>query len=180
MIVGEKLRLRAIEAADLPLMVSWRNDPQVYRHFFEYEPLSLEMQKRWFEGFLSRADEKLWIAEETETSEPIGTIGLGRIDWPSRKAELGRVLVFPSDRRGKGYGRAVCRLAIGYAFGHLNLHRLWLEVFANNEPAVGLYRSLGFQEEGRLRQHAYARDAYHDVLLFALLRDEYRTDPGDA
>jgi ribosomal protein S18 acetylase RimI-like enzyme len=33
------------------------------------------------------------------------------------------------------------------------MHKLSLSVFAHNEPALGLYRKLGFVEEGRRVKH---------------------------
>src|SRR4051812_45201662 len=156
MIQGERISLRAIETHDLPMLVAWRNDPAVHAHFFEHEPLSLAMQAKWFERFLQRSDEKYWIAESRGAApEPVGTVALVDIDLRSRHAELGRVLVYPPDRRGGGIGREMCRLVLGYAFGHLNLHRVSCEVFADNAAALSLYERLGFRREGVLREHVF-------------------------
>ena len=104
MIVGKRIQLRAIEHEDLPLMVKWRNDPEVYQYFYEHEPLSLVMQKAWFEKFLQEPDERLWVVETIETHEAIGTVGLVRIDWRNHKAEWGRLLIYPDEYRHGGYG----------------------------------------------------------------------------
>lgn len=169
MIVEKRVRLRAIDEGDLPLLMQWRNDPQTAPHFFHSGPLSPARQRRWFEAFLSRDDEEYWIGERCEGGVPLGTIGLARIDRRHRRAELGRVLVAPEHRR-RGYAREMCRLAVEYAFEELDLRRVWLEVFADNEPAVRLYRELGFVEEGRLRQHVVQDGRARDVLVFGLLR----------
>ena len=175
MIIGERLQLRAIEESDLPMLVKWRNDPDVSRHFFNHEPLSLTAQKRWYEAFQQKDDERYWIAEKRDDSAAVGTVALTGLDWRSRKAELGRVLVHPAEHRRQGYCREMCGLALGYAFDHLNLHRVSLEVFADNEPAIALYRELGFVEEGRFREHTFANGAYRDVLFFSLLSGEFET-----
>jgi len=168
MLLSQRLRLRAIEPDDLPNLVAWRNRAEVRRHFFEYEPLSLRMQERWYESFLNRSDEKYWIADLLETGEPIGTIGLLRIDLRNRHAELGRVLVADPDSRRAGIGREMCTLALQYAFNQLNLFKVYLEVFADNSPAIGLYQSLGFVVEGQRRNHVFSEGRYQDVLLMAL------------
>ena len=90
MIVGKRIHLRAIEYEDLPLIVEWRNDPEIYSYFFEQEPTSLIMQTRWFEKHLSQQNEKLWIIEDTVTHSPIGTVGLVDIDWRSLETLSGR------------------------------------------------------------------------------------------
>ena len=178
MILGERICLRAIEMEDLPLLVKWRNDPQVYDNFYEHEPLSLIMQQRWFEKLLQREDEKFWIAETLRDPEPIGTIALVHIDWRNRKAEMGRVLIFPDGGRGAGYGKEMCNLLLKYAFEHMNLNRIYLEVFADNYRAIEFYKQMAFSEEGRFRQHIFSRSHYRDVLVFSILQQEYINKAG--
>jgi len=43
-----------------------------------------------------------------------------------------------------------------------------LGVFSSNEPAIALYRSLGFQEEGRKKRGRFVDGIYDDVILMAL------------
>lgn len=70
----------------------------------------------------------------------------------SRSRHVGRieVMVDPA-HRDRGIGRALLGAAIAFAEGSPVLDKLSLTVFADNERAVGLYRSLGFVEEGRRR-----------------------------
>ena len=172
MIVGKQIRLRAIEADDIKMLTDWRNNPKIYRNFFEYEPLSQVMERKWFERFLERRDEKFWIAETVKGSKPVGSIALVDIHWRSREVEMGRVLVCP-EYQGQGYGREICLLALGYAFNHMNLNRVYLQLFADNSRAVTLYRSLGFRDEGCLREHVFSDGRYCDVLIMGILREEY-------
>jgi RimJ/RimL family protein N-acetyltransferase len=60
------------------------------------------------------------------------------------------------------------RLAIGYCWDHLNLTRLTLHVFANNERAIVLYARLGFREEGRFRSALFIAGEWIDVVAMAL------------
>jgi diamine N-acetyltransferase len=173
MIYGELIRLRAIEYNDLPLLIKWRNDPSIYVNFFEYEPLSLVMEEIWFDKFLERTDEKYWIAETRQDDLPIGTIALIDIDLRNRKAEIGRVLVASPDDKNKGYGFEMLDLLLKYSFEHLNLNRLYLEVFAENHIAIEFYQKAGFIKEGCKRQHIFTRARYRDVLLFSILSEEY-------
>lgn len=173
MITGERVNLRAIEYGDLPLLVEWRNIPEIYRNFYEHEPLSLAMQQRWFDNFLKRTDEKFWIVETNQDVRPIGTIALVDIDLRNRKAEIGRVLIASQAHRNGGYGREMFGLVIAYAFEHLNLNRLYLDVFADNTTAVTFYQNSGFVKEGCFRNHIYSEGRYRDVFVFSLLKDEY-------
>ncbi|MYX13286.1 RimJ/RimL family protein N-acetyltransferase [Streptomyces sp. SID8374] len=44
---------------------------------------------------------------------------------------------------------------------------------AFNDASLALYRSLGFTEEGRLRQHEFFAGAHHDVVLLGITADEW-------
>jgi UDP-4-amino-4,6-dideoxy-N-acetyl-beta-L-altrosamine N-acetyltransferase len=171
MIVGPRIQLRALERSDLALLVGWRNDPAIYRWFFEHEPLSLARQEVWFEQLQQKREEWLWLAETRDEQDVVGMIGLSKVDWRNRRAEMGRLIVSPGHRR-HGYAREMGELVLNYAFGHLNLHRITLEVFAENTAAIAAYTHLGFREEGCLRQHVFADGRYQDVLLMAKIQPE--------
>lgn len=63
--------------------------------------------------------------------------------------------VSPS-HRGRGGGRMLIEAALkGRPEG---VHKIELEVFPENEPAISLYRKMGFEEEGLRRNHYRRRD----------------------
>jgi putative acetyltransferase len=52
-------------------------------------------------------------------------------------------------------------------------HKVELEVFPDNEAAIGLYRSLGFEDEGLRRDHHRREDGtLRSALLMARLYPE--------
>ncbi|MGC8874793.1 MAG: GNAT family N-acetyltransferase [Chloroflexia bacterium] len=171
MLIGERVRLRAIEREDLPRCVAWLNDPEVVRYLTLYLPLSREDEERWFEGYLQDPRRKV-LAIEAETGEHIGNIGLEEIDWKNRCAELG-IFIGEKDRWGQGYGTDAVRTLLRFAFEELNLNRVQLHVFAFNERARRCYIRCGFVEEGRQRQAHYTEGRYHDVILMSILRAEW-------
>ena len=62
-----------------------------------------------------------------------------------------------------------------YAFTHLNMNRVALQVLADDARAVGAYRKVGFVEEGRLRQQAWVRGRFEDELLMAVVRKDWES-----
>jgi putative acetyltransferase len=54
----------------------------------------------------------------------------------------------------------------------LNLTRLELEVYTDNEPAIRLYEAFGFEREGRLRQHAFSEGRYVASYVMGRLRPQ--------
>jgi ribosomal-protein-alanine N-acetyltransferase len=65
-------------------------------------------------------------------------------------AEIGMMVA--RDWRGQGVGAALLRAAIDWG-RECGLHKLSLSVFPHNTAAIGLYRKLGFVEEGRRLKH---------------------------
>jgi len=174
MIVGEKVRLRAIEEEDLALLQKWRNDPETYRNFFEHEPLSMAMQKRWFERYLCSANERMWIIEPVGQGQPVGTIGYAAMDRRNRRCEVGRILIYPRESRGQGFAAEAQRLVCGYLFNHCNMNKLYCEIFVDNTESVQLYKRLGFKQEGLLRNHVFRNGLYEDVIVMALMYSEFQ------
>ena len=81
--------------------------------------------------------------------------------------ELG--MLVRRDWRGRGVGSALMQAAIDWARGH-GLHKLCLEVFAQNAAAAALYRKCGFAEEGRrAQQYRRASGELWDTIMMALL-----------
>ena len=56
-------------------------------------------------------------------------------------------IISNANLRGKGYGKAVTLAGIDYARGVLGATEVNLGVFLNNDRAIALYKSLGFEFE---------------------------------
>ena len=72
--------------------------------------------------------------------------------------------------RSRGFGERLLRQAVqaSDAFG---LRRIELGVFATNTAAAGLYRKVGFVEEGTRRMAILIDGIYHDEIIMARLKD---------
>ena len=101
----------------------------------------------------------------------VGRALLFHVDNLARNAEVGIALL--PEHQGKGYGRDILRVLLGFAFRSRNLHRVHLQTLASNEMGLRAYRAVGFVEEGRQREHAWVEGAYEDVVLMAVLRSEW-------
>lgn len=103
--------------------------------------------------------------------EVIGQLGLHTKPHSPRRrhvAELG--MAVRDDWQGRGVGTALLQAAVELADRWLNLRRIELEVFTDNEPAVRLYKKFGFEIEGTLIDFAFRDGEYAAVYFMARLR----------
>ena len=168
MIVGERVTLRRVEPEDYPAIQRWQNDPEVFR-WMDYErPFSLEDIRRSEEH--GAADGHPFVIEAE--GKPIGRVGLFGI---KHRSMHGNLYIFIGERSvwGKGYARDALDLLLHYAFVTLNLRLVQLWTLADNDRAIRLYKSLGFIEDGRLRDRAYHDGMIVDSLIMSITRDEF-------
>ena len=181
-IYSERLRLRAAERADIPMFVRWISDPEVTEHLLLRLPMSLAEEEIWFENMISRpAPEHVYVIEAKFTPEsldtqaqwlPIGNTAFISILEIDRCAEIG-IMLGEKSWWNKGYGTETMRAMLRHGFETLNLHRIWLQVYANNKRGIRAYEKAGFQHEGVYREGHYLAGKYHDVFLMSVLRQEW-------
>jgi putative acetyltransferase len=83
-------------------------------------------------------------------------------------AHVGEIAILVSNsQRGAGLGRSMMEMAIDWGRA-VGLAKLTLRVFPDNERAIGLYRSLGFQDEGLARGEVRMPGGDRDLLLMGL------------
>ncbi len=62
---------------------------------------------------------------------------------------------------------------IRFGFNDLGLHRISAAIGPDNGASITIATKLGFNYEGRLRDHVYTNGAWRDSLLYSLLEDEW-------
>ncbi len=169
------IELRAIEKRDLPRLRDWRNDDELRSTAREYRLLNLVNQLDWL-NYISRSREVEMFGIVADGTL-VGVCGLCNINWVCRTAETS-IYVAPDLREPGPASRRALELLEKKAFGELNLHRLWTEVYEFHPSRIALYKSGGFVQEGRLRKHVFKLGKYRDSLVFGLLRDEHSSSSG--
>ena len=178
MIVGKRVRLRAVERADLPVIQRWMNDPEILKRIYTYRHLSMAAEERWLEGLSGSNTDFVFAIEvaavaEGEGAPPrfIGTTGMHAVDWKNRLCSVG-IVIGESVEQGKGYGTEALRLLVRYAQEELGMHRVELEVYPFNLPAIRSYEKLGFRHDGTRRGATWREGRFQDVLVMGVLPGE--------
>jgi L-phenylalanine/L-methionine N-acetyltransferase len=99
----------------------------------------------------------------------VGTASIARDK--GRCSHVGRIgMCVHDDFHGRGIGASLLAALIDTADNWLNLRRLELAVYVDNEPAIRLYRRFGFEIEGTRRAAAFRDGVFVDDHLMARLR----------
>lgn len=178
MLKAATLKLRRIESTeDLNFIKDSRNMESIYKHFYEYHPVSLESQRRWINDHDDLPNEKFFGIEYIgETNKLIGTVGVYHIDWRNRKAEWGRFFINKDGLIIPHAGKIVESIILDYVFNYLNLNRLYCEVLESNTKVIELHKSFGFIEEGVFREFIYKDGEYVDVVALGMLRSDFNNE----
>jgi len=179
MLTGTRVRLVPIEQQHLDAARQWVNDPDIAEGVLRCLPVHVRDQQRWHEAAVDRADRIVFAVETLPEGRHIGTTGLYHVDWIHRRGEFWLIIGSAEDR-GKGLGGEVTGLMTDYAFGSLNLRKLFVHVDPGNVAAVKTYRRAGFQDEALLQQEYYIGGRYRDVQRLCLFADDARDTSPDA
>jgi ribosomal-protein-serine acetyltransferase len=102
-----------------------------------------------------------------------GTIGVHRIDWLSRRVEIGYWLA--REYEGRGIMTEACRAVLTHLFAELELHRVEIRCAAGNARSAAIPKRLGFTLDGTLREAQLVGGKYHDLLVFGMLRQDWKS-----
>ncbi len=117
--------------------------------------------------------ELTWLMELKDTHKVIGEVVLYdfRLD---KQADIGYRI--SKNYWGKGFtpeaGQAMCKVA----FEALDLTRLQIRCFTNNQSSVRVAEKLGFEKEGMIKQGAIV-NVMTDYYVFGLLAEDYYKNP---
>ena len=169
MLVGENIRLRALEPEDLDLFYKWENDSSIWKISQTYKPFSRNLLKRYLENahqdIFTVKQLRLMIERE---GVAIGTIDLFDYEPIHARAGLGIWIVQESNRR-QGYAQEAIRLIIEYAFFKLQLNQLYCNISANNQASINLFSALDFVLIGVKKKWNKLPNGWEDELIFQLL-----------
>lgn len=138
--------------------------------FFKDEQVETDRVEDW----AMHPDAVRLVAEENGTI--LGYVAV--LPGAGLSAHVGEVrMVVASAARRRGIGRALARQALDAAFAERRLEKLFVEVVAEEEGTIALFKRLGFTVEALLRDHLRDRDGrLRDLVVLAHLVDEGWSD----
>ena len=159
------MEIRPIEPGDEDsLMRFFERIPDADRTFLKEDVADADVLADW-----SRPGAARMIAVEAD--EVLGSVAVVPLHgWSSHVGEV-RLVVDP-EHRGRGIGTALARRAVLDALD-MRLAKLVVEVIADQDALIGMFRSLGFEPEALLLDHVRDRSGeLRDLMVLANSVDE--------
>lgn len=163
---GNAVVLRLAKSDDLAAMTDYINNLSLEDTFvsFSGEQLTLEEEKK----FLDEALEKMQKVETICLVAMVGNdlIGIAGIDRLTRRSKhVGSMgLSIKKEYRGEGIGKVMLQTVLDLG-KQMGLRFVELSCFANNQAACSLYKSVGFEEVGRIPEKYFYKESYIDAII---------------
>jgi [ribosomal protein S5]-alanine N-acetyltransferase len=168
---ADAFTLRGLSVGDAPAVFAYASDPEVARYTLwpphESEDATREFLRRltlpWILG---------WAIVPRGGDSAVGMVFLHSLDMRHRKAELAFNIARSHWNRGLAAGAA--RLVLRHSFSELALNRIEATCMPGNLGSMRVLGKLGMSREATMRRSHLRHDGFHDMELFAILREEFR------
>lgn len=177
-LVGDRIYLSPKGTSDeeIEKFTEWMNDFQVTDYTGRSgQIMTLISEKEYLEKSARDTENRSFDIVESSNNKLIGVIGLEKINWINRTAELG-IFIGDKEFRNSGYGTEAIKLLLEYGFKYLNLHTIKLELLCINERAHKCYLKCGFKDTGRDRDAVFIDGKYYDKLHMDIVENEFEGD----
>ncbi len=174
---GDRVRLRAMRAADAGALFEIFSDKEVARYWSSPPWTDSAKADELLESVRRGLDTKTllqWGVCAAPEEKVVGTCTLWQIDAENQRAEIG----FALSRKvwGRGLMIDALTLLLDFSFNELGLRRMEADVDPENVASIGLLERLGFQREGYLRERWCVGGKVTDSVILGLLGREWQTD----
>jgi len=173
-LVTANLRLRELVSSDAESVLRIYSDEEVTRYYDldTYTDIKQASELIHQQRLRHERGESLrWGISQQANNIIIGTVGFV-FNQQNMQGGIGYDLARPYWR--KGIMHETLRIIIRYGFSSLRLNRIQALVIPGNSASIGLLQKLDFTEEGLLREYAFFKGRYNDLICFSLLKGEYR------
>ena len=159
--------LRPMIVTDLESVLALRNRIEVRRYMLTQHEISIDEHLLWFERSSRNPKKKLLVLEIEKKC-------CGLVQFEETKYSGVTDWGFYTDPDSqKGTGKMLGRYALAYAFKNKCVYKICGQALHLNRPSIEFHKSLGFAQEGILRNHHFDGLEFHDLICFGILKSEF-------
>ncbi len=162
-----EIKIRHAEPEDYRALQEVYAQPKAFRGTLQLPFPSVEMWRKR----LVEKPKGLYMLVACVDNEIVGSLGLSIVSNSPRRRHVGELWMAVHDKwQGKGVGTSLMAVAVDLADQWLNIERLELTVYTDNEPAITLYKNFGFKIEGTHQNFAFCEGEYIDAHSMARIK----------
>jgi putative acetyltransferase len=150
------LEIRRAEPSDAKAIKEIYECPNAYSNTLQLPHPSLEL----WEKRISNIPDNVYSYVALLDGVVVGNLGLEVCTNPRRRHVASFGMGVKDSALGKGIGSSLLAAVIDLSDNWLNLKRLELTVFVDNERAIKLYKKFGFKIEGESEAYAFRNGEY--------------------
>ncbi|WP_261881629.1 GNAT family N-acetyltransferase [Vibrio pelagius] len=151
-----EIQVRRTEPSDARSVKEIYECPNAFRGTLQLPHPSLDL----WEKRLTHVPEHVYSYVALYQGEVIGNLGLEVCVNPRRRHVASLGMGVKDSFTGKGVGSALLQTAVDLCDNWINIKRLELTVYTDNEQAINLYKKFGFQIEGESAAFAFRDGEY--------------------
>jgi len=159
--------LRPMTSSDLLSVLELRNHIEIRKYMLTQHEISLEEHTAWFNRASQTAGTELLILEISNKCSGFvqfkETNCRGVVDWG----------FYVAPDSPKGTGRNLGMAALSCIFRKDYIHKICGQALDWNKPSIQYHKSLGFTQEGVLREQYFDGEVYHALVCFGILKREW-------
>ena len=158
-----QVKIRHFEQSDIADLAEIYSYQSVTEYTSQVPFLNSDTVREFFQS----ATDYILVAELD--GKVVGHINLIMSNKPREKHAASLAIAVHPNSHGKGVGRKLLAEAINQADNWLNLLRIELEVYTDNEAGLSLYKKFDFKVEGQKQSCSYKNGRFVDLLILARL-----------
>ena len=175
-VVTARLNLRPFNRADVDAVFAYRSLPQLAEYLFDqpmsYNECAEAVRARAGQiAFGNEGDKILLAVEEREGGQVVGEVSLIWRSVADLQAELGYIL--HPQVWGRGYATEAAHAMLGFAFGTVDVHRVYARCDARNTRSARVMQRLAMRQEAHFHGHTQVKGRWDEELVYAVLDSEW-------
>ena len=167
-IEAERLRLRPMNAADVPALWEWMPDRSIYTYWGKGPGITDRNPELLFEKPEKPSKSFHLGIEEKASGKVIGDLWVYLIE-NDRMASV--ALRLGPAYQGRGYGTEALSEMTRFCFEETELQRLWTKTDVQNSASRRILEKCGYTKEGMIRQGKMV-NTWCDYYIYGILRTD--------
>lgn len=176
---SKRLILRQLTPEDAPDFFACQSDPEVFRYSGRSEEPSLEAATHTLNILFKRHQERTmlsWAIVLKENQHLIGRFQIEEWSDENHRAAVGYLL--GKQYWGKGYATEALSAMIAYLYEQTTVNRIDTFTWSENIASARVMEKAGMRFEGLARQKRFAKGAFRDLKIYAILREDFFHEKG--